>query len=320
MSRLNRKSTTNIEEPVPVAVTRAKRFFNTKRPVEQAVKLGAPVGIFYQQEVASYRLPRSLWNPSAAGSKQHAKGLKMPELIDNGIESAKKFIQNALNQLKMVNFQLEKLKEEDSEIYKGYVEGIQASPNISYKLWGKLLLDNGGLLQNQQAINDELKVINTFMASHSDNDWNVEIAKFIETEEDSGQQVTEKLQYLKKNQANAMRLRIANNELATQIKESQDADVEAVQANALREQELLDLVKNQQKQLNALIARHHEDEQRETKEQIAKRDEIAENALKASKLIKHSVRAAKQEVARDVTAYADTIVEPGEDDEEPDSG
>ena len=319
MSRLNRKPSTNIEVAVPVAVSRAKRFYGTKKPVEPDVKLGAPAGIFYQQEVASYRLPRSLWNASAVpkGKQQHAKGRNLPEIIDDGIRKANNKIQEALNHLKSVAYNLKLLQEEDSEIYKGYVEGLGANENISYKIWGDLLLGNGGLLQNQQVINDELKEINNFMAGHSGNDWNVSIAKFLETEEDSGQVVQEKLQALKKNQANAMRLRIANNELATDIKESQDADRQAEAADALREQELQDLIKEQQKQINALLTRQRADSERETKEQIAKRGEIVENALKVGKLVKKGVKQLKKEVATDVTAYANTIVE--DEDDDPDS-
>jgi len=317
MSRLNPRP----EEPVPVAVSRAKRFFHKKLApaVSKQVVSASPSGIFYEQEVApAYRLPRSLWEPSASDKQDYASGKSMPANIDNCIRGASKQVQNALNELRQALYYIRQLKEEDSQRYKGYEAVMNANKDISYKIWGKLLLGKGGLLENMIATNDVLSQVNVFMSKHSGNEWNVDIAKFFETEEDGGEQVTQKLKHLKMQQSNAMLLRSANNELASQIQQSMNVDKEAEEEERLRMAEVEALVKKQAKDLSALLDRNRAASEAKLKDQLANREEIATNAMKSGKLVKRSVDEAKKEVALEVTNYANTIVNPDDSDDESD--
>ena len=320
MSRLNRRPTTNIEEPTPVAVTRAKRLRQPTAP-QPAIKPSYPAGIFYQQEVASYRLPRSLWQSSAAGPKsdrqQFALGKQMASAIDDYLHGAHTQVQTALGQLKNAASKIAKLTEEDSPFFKGYKEGLKDNPNITYKLWGGLIMGNGGIMENLNELNAELKPINVFMAEHSDSAWNVQIARFLEIEKDEGQEIQEKLVHLKKQQSNALLLSTTNREFSNSIKASEDADNEALAEQKLRDQEFKDLIKKQQKELNALLTKHNDASTRKTEEIIAKREEIKLDAMKAMKMVRKSVREDKKAVARGVTEFTNTIVK--SDDENDDS-
>lgn len=320
MSRLNPRP----EEPVPVAVSRAKRFFHKKfvPAVSKQLVSASPSGIFYEQEVApAYRLPRSLWEPSAASQQasdkqNYATGKSMPLNIDNCIRGAEKQIQTALNELSRAVYITNQLKEEDTQLYKGYQATLDANKDISYEIWGKRLLGKGGLLETMRATNDVLAQLNVFMAEHSGNEWNVDIAKFIEIEEDGGEEVTEKLKHLKIQQSNAMLLRSANNELTSQIQQSMDMDKEAEEEQRLRMAEVEALVKKQAKDLSALLNRNRAASEAKLKDQLANREEIATNAMKSGKIVKRSVNEAKREVALEVSNYANTIVKPDDSDDD----
>jgi len=321
MSRLNRRLTTNIEEPVPVAVTRAKRFY--PKPQSKATPVvrpsTAPKGIFYQQEVAAYRLPRSLWQASATGpgvpirraSKQeHADGRQAAVTLDTAIRGTHGFLQKAFYQLQIANNEIERLKDESSERYEGFVEGMGANDEISYPDWADLILNQNGIMDKLEGFDVQLQTLNVFMSDHGGDEWSSKQAGYINRQADlveDGRTISA-LHALKNKQAEAVRFAIQANQLKTTIKASQDEDREAEAEQNLREQELEDLVKKQQKELSALIDRHRNDAHEKIKEQIAKRDEIANDSLKISQDVQKQVHEARKEVALDVTRYANTIL------------
>lgn len=312
MSRLNRRPTKNIEEPVPVAVTRAKRL--RPPPAEPVIKPSYPAGIFYQQEVASYRLPRSLWQPSASDKQRFAIGKQIPTDIDTYLRQARTKIQNALIDFKNTVAKIAMLKEEDSNIFKGYKTGLADNKTANYKIWGEIIMGNGGIMETLNETNAALKPINAFMAEHSEGDWDVEIARFLEIEEDQGQEIQERLVHLKKQQSNALLLSTTNSELSTQIKASEDADNEALAEQRLRDQQLTDMIKKHEKELNALLKKNNDDARRKTNEIIAKRQEIKLQTMKVRKMVREGVREDKREVAKSVTEFTNTIVEPEDED------
>jgi len=313
MSRLNRRPTKIIEEPVPVAVTRAKRL---RQPTTQplAIKPSYPAGIFYQQEVASYRLPRSLWQPSAGDKQQFAMGKQIPTGIDSAIRGARTKLQNALFDLNNVKAKIAMLKEEDSNIFKGYKTGLADNKTANYKIWGEIIMGNGGIMETLNKTNAALKPINSFMAVHSEGDWDVEIARFLEIEQDQGQEIQERLVHLKKQQSNALLLSTTNSELSSQIKASEDADNEALAEQRLRDQEITDMVKKHQRELNALIKKNNDDAARKTNEIIAKREEIKLQTMKVRKMVREGVQEDRREVAKSVTEFTNTIVKPDDED------
>lgn len=316
MSRLNRRPTKIIEEPVPVAVTRAKRL--RPPPAEPVIKPSYPAGIFYQQEVASYQLPRSLWQPSASDKQQFALGKQIPTAIDSYLRKAQTKIQNALVDFKNAANKIAMLNEEDSNIFKGYKTGLADNKTANYKIWGDLIMGNGGIMETLNKTNAVLKPINAFMAEHSGDDWDVQVARFLEIEQDQGQEIQEQLIHLKKQQSAGLLLRTANSELSAQIKTSEDADNEALTEKRLRDQELTDMIKKHQKELNALINKNNDDAARKTKEIIAKRQEILLDTMKVSKLIKKGLREDRKEVAKSVTEFTNTIVKPADEDTDSD--
>ena len=317
MSRLNRRTTKVIEEPEPVAVTRAKRFFPRQKPAPAPPQAGAPAGIFYEQEVR-YRIPRDVFIPSAINKAQYEDGKVAATTMDTAIRVAQKDITNAVEKMRVAAYEIKKLSDTESDHYKGFVDSLSDTKNdISYKIWTKLLLGQGGILEQLQSSNDVLKDINAFMATRPGmgNEWNVQVARFIEVEEDGAANTVEKLKHLKKAQANAMLLRQAEAELALRIKESTDAEKEGEAAQNLRMQELENLVKKQEEQLHALLDRHRQSLHEATAEENAKSEEIADAALNATNLLKKGVREARKQVALDVTEYADTIVKETEEQE-----
>ena len=308
MSRLNRRTTKVIEEPEPVAVTRAKRFYPKQKPAPPAPQATAPAGIFYQQEVASYRLPRELFVPSAINKAEYQDGRQSAVTIDNAVHEASADIIKGLERLKIAAFEIKKLSDEDSDNYKGFVEAIADQKNeISYGGWTNLLLGRGGILQTLQESNLVMKEINDFMSQHAGNEWNVLVARFIEEEEDDAAGTVEKLKQLKSAQANSMILRSAANELSLRLKEDQDEEKEAQAEQDLRMEELETLVKKQQEVLGALLDKHRNALHEKTKEAIAKSEEISAAAMKAQQLLKKAVREARKSVATEVTEYANNI-------------
>ena len=316
MSRLNRRTTKVIEEPEPVAVTRAKRFYPKQKPAPPAPR-ATPAGIFYQQEVASYRIPREVFIPSAIDKRQYQDGKDAATRIDTAIRVAQKDISNALEKMRVAAFEIKKLSDADSDHYKGFLAELSDTKNdISYRLWTKLILGQGGILEQLQSSNDVLKDINAFMATRPNvgDEWNIQVARFIEVEEDGAANTVEKLKHLKKAQANAMLLRTSANELALRIKENADAEKEAEAEQNIRRQELEELVKKQQKELSALLDRHRQSLHESTEDEVAKSEEISDAALKATKILKKAVRESRKQVALDVTEYADTIVKDTEEE------
>ena len=316
MSRLNHRPTKIIEEPVPVAVTRAKLLRRSTAP-PPAIKPHL-VGIFYQQEVASYRLPRSLWQPSASDKQQFAMGKAIPTAIDSYLRQARTKIQNALIDFKNAASKIAMLKEEDSNIFKGYKTGLADNKTANYKIWGEIIMGNGGIMETLNDTNAVLKPINAFMAEHSGDGWDVQIARFLEIEQDQAEKIQEQLIHLKKQHSAGLLLRTANSELSAQIKASEDADNEALAEKRLRDQELTDMIKQHEKELNALINKNNDDAARKTREIIAKRQEILLDSAKVSRLIKKGLMEDRKEVAKSVTEFTNTIVKPA--DEDTDSG
>ena len=316
MSRLNRRTTKVIEEPEPVAVTRAKRFYPKQKPAPPAPQATAPAGIFYQQEVASYRLPRELFVPSAINKAEYQAGRQSATNIDNAVHEASEDITKALYKLRAAEFEIKKLSDEDSDNYKGFVEAIADQQNeISYGLWTKLILGQGGILRTLQESNLVMKDINSFMSQHAGNQWQLLTAGFIEAEEDDASGTVEKLKHLKKAQANSMILNSAANELALRIKEDQDEEKEKQAEEDARMQELEALVKKQQEVLGALLDRHRNALHEDTKQAVAKSEEISAAAMKAHQLLKKAVREARKSVATEVTEYANNIDKEIEDAE-----
>ncbi len=315
MSRLNRR-TTKVPQAEPVAVTRAKRLLPKKAvPPAPAPFPTRPTGIFYQQEEAPYRLPRGLFNPSAANKTELNMGKKSARVIDSAINEANLCISKAFDRLNIASGEIAKLTDEDSDMYKGFSEmlGEQAN-NISFKSWTGLLLGQSGILENLNAMNDALKNINSFVSNHNDEEWNIHMAKFIEGAEDGAVQTMEELKHLKKAQANAMLVRQAVNELHRRRKEETDINREAEAEQNLRMQELEDLIKKHNEEVSALLEKNSQALHEKTKEQIAKDEEVSEAAQKAQRLLKKSVREARRQVAIGVTEYANTIAK---DDDEP---
>ena len=308
MSRLNRRPTKVIEEPEPVAVTRAKRFYPKQKPSPPAPQATAPAGIFYQQEVASYRLPRGLFVPSAVNKSEYQDGRGSATNIDSALHGASEIITKGLGHLRMAAFEIKKLSDRGSDNYKGYAEMIGDQKNeISYAEWTNVLLGRGGILQTLQESNFVMKEINDFMTQHAGPEWNVLVARFIEAEEDDAAGTVEKLKHLKKAQANSMILRSAAAELSLRIKEDEDEKKEAQAEQDLRMEELEDLVKKQQEVLGTLLDRHRNALHEKTKEAIAKSEEISAAAMKAHQLLKKAVREARKSVATEVTEYANNI-------------
>jgi ribosome-binding ATPase YchF (GTP1/OBG family) len=206
----------------------------------------------------------------------------------------------------MANFELKKMS--DDEEYKGFANAIADQQNeISYGLWTKLILGQGGILRTLQESNVVMKDINGFMAEHAGNQWQLLTAGFIEAEEDDASGTVEKLKHLKKAQANSMILNSAANELALRIKEDQDEEKEKQAEEDLRMQELEELVKKQQEVLGALLDRHRNALHEDTKQAVAKSEEISAAAMKAHQLLKKAVREARKSVATEVTEYANNI-------------
>ena len=173
---------------------------------------------------------------------------------------------------------------------------------------------NGGIMETLNKTNAALKPINSFMAVHSEGDWDVEIARFLEIEQDQGQEIQERLVHLKKQQSNALLLSTTNSELSSQIKASEDADNEALAEQRLRDQEITDMVKKHQRELNALIKKNNDDAARKTNEIIAKREEIKLQTMKVRKMVREGVQEDRREVAKSVTEFTNTIVKPDDED------
>lgn len=316
MSRLNRRPTKDIEEHEPVAVTRAKRFYTKQQPkAPQVVSAStAPEGIFYQQEVAAYRFPRSLWEPSAASARMAvADGRQATQTLDSALRGAQNQIELAFTQLKIAVNEINKLQEQDSDRYQGFVEGITNSKgNISYSLWTDLILGRNGILGTLAGINNMMDHVNGWMAVNADGDdnWSTQLSKFISDEEDSvdGETVMRTLKELKRKQGNAMLLRNRVHELANRIGASKQGEEEAEKEEHNRMQELEALVKKQKDELSALLDKHHNDLRSKTKEITAKRNEIVNDALKVQQEAEKTVNEAAKDVALDVNEYAKFVL------------
>ena len=310
MSRLNRRPTKVIEEPEPVAVTRAKRFYTKQQPkAPQVVSAStAPEGIFYQQEVAAYRLPRSLWEPSASNAAV-ADGRTATLTLDSALRGAQNMIEKGFTQLKIAVSEIDKLQEQDSDRYKGFVEGITKSKGrIAYSLWTELVLGRNGILGTLAGINNMMDHVNGWMAVHADGEdnWSTQLSKFISGEEDSvsGETIMRTLQELKRKQGNAMLLKTRVHELSNRIAASKKGEEEAEAMEHQRMQELEALVKKQKNELSALLDKHHNDLRSKTEEITAKRNEIVNDALKVEQEATKTVNEAAKDVATDVADYA----------------
>ena len=323
MSRLNRRPTKVIEEPEPVAVTRAKRFYAKQQPkAPQVVSTSTmPEGIFYQQEVAAYRLPRSLWMPSASNAVV-ADGRRAAQTLDSALRGAQNQIEKGFTQLKIAVAEIDKLQETDSERYQGFVEGITASKGaIAYSLWTDLILGRNGILETLASINNMMDHVNKWMAVNADNEdeWSTQLSKFIISEEDAveGEEVMRTLKELKRKQGNAMLLKTRVHELANRIAASKKEEEEAESEQHQRMQELEQLVKKQKDELSALLDKHHNDLKQKTEEITAKRNEIVNDALKVQQEAEKTVNEAAKDVALDVNAYSKFVLKASAN---PDSG
>jgi|SaaInlV_130m_DNA_2_1039683.scaffolds.fasta_scaffold06679_1 hypothetical protein len=312
MSRLNRKLTQNIEERIPVAVTRTKRFSKKKSEVSKT-SYRLPSGMFYRQaEGPKICKDKFIFSAADKGTnKQELEDGKQGCIkVDNSLRMASKHLSDGLNGLQIAVSQINLINDTDGTSFQGFVEEMGANGNISYKLWISLILGKDQIMETVALVGNELKKVNEFLVNQDEEEWEEQLGQYIENQENGveDEKVMEKLRHLKKQQGNSMMLAEKVTAMNNRIQEAQEAEKMDTEAEKLREQDISALVAKQQTEMNTLLARHRADADENTHKTNATLSEVQNASLRAAAEAAKTVKQAKLEVAIDISEYSKDIV------------
>lgn len=313
MSRLNRKLTQNIEEHIPVAVTRTKRFFKKKSEVSKT-SYRMPSGMFYRQaEGPKIRKDKFIFSAAnKVTSKQELEdGKKACLQVDSSLHLANKQLSDCLNNLRIVVSRINLINDTDGTSFQGFVQEISANDTMSYKMWIEMILGKEQIMETVALIGNELKKVNVFLVNQDEDEWQDQLGQYIENQENGveDEKVMEKLRHLKKQQGNSMMLAEKVTAMNNRIQEAQESEKMETEAEKLRQQEISALVAKHQTEMNTLLARHRADADENTQKTNATLTQVENASLKAAAEAAKTVKQAKLEVAIDISEYSKDIVD-----------